>query len=145
MPFIFLLLFALILLQTQWPELPAWLTPEGCGILVGTMVLTSWLSAGLIAKTLCWQLRRHPDQRSDVLRRYARWRRNHLIVLLAAFLTSLYLLGWGDVLFHFLNDRIPAWMRSKDNLPGFQIGLMVPLFAALLLAWERFHQVEKTA
>jgi STE24 endopeptidase len=145
MPFIYLLLFALILLQTQWPEPPAWLTPEGCAMLVGTMVLTSWLSAGLIAKTLCWQLTRHPGQRSSLLRRYARWRRNHFIALLASYLASLYLLGWGDVLFRFLNDWIPAWFRSKDNLPGFQVGLMVPLFAALLLAWERFHQVEKTA
>ena len=121
MPFIFLLLFALILLQTQWPELPAWLTPEGCGILVGTMVLTSWLSAGLIAKTLCWQLRRHPDQRSDVLRRYARWRRNHLIVLLAAFLTSLYLLGWGDVLFHFLQrERRVHWVGCHHGHERFR-------------------------
>ena len=43
MPFIFLLLFALILLQTHWPEPPSWLTAEGCAILVGTIAVTSWL------------------------------------------------------------------------------------------------------
>lgn len=145
MPFIFLLLFALVLLQTQPPKPPDWLTAEGCAILVGTMVLTSWLTAGLIAKTLCWQMNRHPDERSKIMRRYSRWRRNHFIVLVAAYLTLLYLLGWGDVLYHFMIYWIPASWRSREHLPGYQIGLLLPLFVALLLAWERFHKVEKTA
>ena len=145
MPFIFLLLFALILLQTHWPEQPSWLTPEGCAILVGTIVLTSWLTAGLIAKTLCWQMTRQPEQRFNLVRRYARWRRNHFIALLAAYLIALFYLGWGHVLFGFLNEGTPGWFRSKENLPGFQLALMTPLLAGLLLAWERFHQIEKTA
>ena len=145
MPFIFLLLFALILLQTHWPEPPSWLTPAGCAILVGTIVLTSWLTAGLIAKALCWQMTRHPEQRYSLLRRYSRWRRNHFIVLLVAYLIALYFLGWGSVLHEFMDERTPTWFRSKDDLPGFQLGLLLPLFASLFLAWERFYQIEKTA
>jgi STE24 endopeptidase len=145
MPFIFLLLFALILLQTHWPEPPSWLTAEGCAILVGTIVLTSWLSAGVIARALGAQMTLHPEQRSSLLRRYARWRRNHFIVLLAAYFIALFYLGWGHVLHAFMDERTPAWFRYKDDLAGFQLGLMMPLFAALLLAWERYYHAEKTA
>jgi STE24 endopeptidase len=145
MPFIFLLLFALILLQTHWPEPPSWLTAEGCAILVGTIVLTSWLSAGLIAEAVAWQMTRHPEHRSNLLRRYSRWRRNHFILLLTAYLIALYYLGWGHVLQAFMDKWTPWWFRSKDNLPGFHLGLLIPLFAGLLLSWERFFQVEKTA
>src|SRR5438876_10936872 len=108
MPFVFLLLFALICLQTQWPERPSWLTDEGCAMLVGTLVLASWLSAWLITKFLCWKMARHPEQRPSILRRYTRWRRHHFIVLLAAYLVVLYGLGWGRVLFLFMNKWIPA-------------------------------------
>src|SRR5438132_4325051 len=97
MPFVYLLLFALICLQPShtWPAPPPWLTSEGCGILVLTMILTSWLTAGLITQATCWQMTRHPEQRGVHLRRYARWRRNHFIILLAAFMALLYYLGWG--------------------------------------------------
>jgi hypothetical protein len=88
MPFIFLLLFALVCLQSQsgWPEPPSWLEPQGCALIAGTMVLTSWLSADLIARALAWQMIRQPELRASLLRRYTRWRRNHLIGLLITYL-----------------------------------------------------------
>lgn len=145
MPFIYLLLFALICLQTQWPSRPDWLTSVGCAMLVGTLMLASWLSAGLIGEVLGWQLTRHPEQRSLVLRRYNRWRRFHFIALLAIYLAVLYLLGWGHVLADFLKDWLPATWQAEGNLPGYQLGLLAPFFIGLVLAWERFYQVEKTA
>jgi Zn-dependent protease with chaperone function len=143
MPFIFLLLFALVCLQTYWPERPAWLTNQGCAMIVGTMVLASWLSAGLIAKVLIWRMTRNPEQRSAVLRRYAHWRRHHFIGLLAAYLASLYLLGWGSVLIDFWKE----WFGSERRVivPGMEIGLLAPFFIGLILAWDRFYKVEKTA
>ena len=147
MPFIFLLLFALICLQTSWPEPPDWLTPEGCAILAGTMVVASWLLAELIALAFTWQMVRHPERRSMMMRRCARWRRYHFVGLLLAYLTSLYLLGWGHVLLNFWTAWLPWFFQLQTGvvLPGAEIGLMAPFFAALLLSWERFYHVEKTA
>ena len=144
MPFIFLLLFALVCLQTKW-EPVSWPEPAGCAILVGTIVLTSWLVAGVIAKALSWQMARHPEQRSALLRRYARCRRWHFIGLLFAYLVSLYLLGWGNVLSDFWKEWTPTFLYSEGNLPGFQVGLLSPFFAGLILSWERFYKVEKVA
>src|SRR5262245_23673332 len=95
MPFVFLLLFALVCLQSQtdWPEPPAGLSDESCAVLVAGLILASWFAAEFIAKVLCWQLLRHPEQRSAALRRYTRWRRYHFIGLLAAYLGLLYLCG----------------------------------------------------
>lgn len=145
MPFIYLLLFALICLQAQWPARPEWLTDEGCAMLVGTMVLASWLSAGLIGEFLGWQMTRHPEQRSSLLRRYTRWRRYHFIALLTGYLGALYWLGWGQVLGKFLHEWLPESWQSEGNLPGFQLGLLAPFFVGLILSWERYYQVEKTA
>lgn len=146
MPFIFLLLFALVYFQQDWRwKLFDWPTPAGCAILVGSMIALSWLSAWMIARVLAWQMTRHPEQRVSVLRRYGRMRRFHFIALLTAYLTALYVLGWGNVLFNFWREWVPSSLQSTDNLPGFQIGLLAPFFLALIAAWERFHRVEKTA
>jgi STE24 endopeptidase len=147
MPFIFLLLFALICLGSPWPAPRAGLTEQGCLILVGTMMLASWLLAGLIAKALAWHLQRQTEPRSTLLRRYVRWRRYHFIGLLAIYLASLYVFGWGHVLTGFWMQWAPLVFApgENDNLPGFQVGLLVPLFVGLMLAWERFYLVEKTA
>lgn len=147
MPFIYLLLFALICLQTQWPEPITGLTHEGSAILVGTIVLTSWLTAGLIAQVLSWQLTRHPEHRSIILRRYSRLRRYHFVGLLMAYLVSLYTLGWGHVLLNVWLQWTPAIFDAAEtgSLPGFQVGLLIPFLAALVLSWERFYGLERTA
>ncbi len=156
MPFIYLLLFALICLQpiASWPAPP--LGAQGCAILVGTLVLTSWLTAGIIAKALGWQMMRHPEQRSLLLRRYSRWRRHHFVCLLLAYLALLYPLGWGEVFTTFWVEWTP-WLSPLDKqqilagkdvamtFPGKEIALLAPFFVSLLLGWERFYQVEKTA
>lgn len=144
MPFVFLLMFALVCLQTQWPRPPAWLTPAGCAMLVGTLAATSWLTAGLIAKVLSWQMTRQPERRSPILRRYNQCRRYHFIALLAAYLGLLYLLGWGSVLLDLMAPAMPAQPRGESP-PGFQLGLLAPFFVALVLSWERFYYVEQTA
>lgn len=146
MPFIYLLLFALICLQARWPAPPSWLTPAGSGILVGAVVLTSWLTAALMAQVTCWQMSVHPERRGILLRRYSRWRRNHFIGLLAGYLGVLYLLGWGFSLTEFWNEWLPViGVNSPEILPGKEIALLAPFFAALILSWERFYVIEKTA
>src|SRR3982750_819891 len=123
MPFIFLLLFALICLGAPWPEPRAGLTEQGCLILVGTMVLASWLFAGLIAKALAWHLHRQSEPRSTLIRRYTRWGAYHFIGFLAIYLTSLYVFGWGFVLSDLWSQWAPLiFSRGEhDNLPGLQV------------------------
>lgn len=162
MPFIFLLLFALICLQTQWPALPSWLTGEGCCILVGTMVVASWLAAWVIAWPIAWQMKREPDHRAFLLGRYIRLRRYHFIGLLSVYLISLYLLGWGRLFKNYWGElivgpdneamtalagfgHVAAASLIEHNAPGMEIGLLAPFFAGLLLSWERFYRVEQTA
>lgn len=145
MPFVFLLLFALICLQPSWPRWFEWPTPAACAILVGTLVIASWLSAWLIAVAISWQMARHPEQRGTLMRRYMRWRRWHFIVLLVAYLVALYPLAWGNVLATWWTDSMPTFLQSKDNLPGFHLVMLAPFFVALIAAWERFFVVEKTA
>ena len=147
MPFIFLLLFALICLQSSWPAPPEWLTAEGCAILVGTMIVTSWLLAELLVLAITWLMVRNPGQRQALMRRYAFWRRYHFVGLLTMYLASLYLLGWGAVLANFWKTWVLGSFHvySETVAPGVEIGLLAPFFAALFLSWERFYYVEKTA
>ncbi|MBI3823499.1 MAG: M48 family metalloprotease [Planctomycetes bacterium] len=145
MPFVYLMLFALVCLQADWPRPPSWLTSEGGAMLVGTLVAASWLTAALMGKVLAWQLTRQPERRAPVLRRYNLCRRYHFIALLLAYLASLYFLGWGHVLKSYLIAVIPESFRADNNLPGFQLGLLAPFFVALIASWERFYQVEQTA
>ncbi len=154
MPFVYLLLLALICMQTRWPSPPSWLTPEGCAILVGTLVIGSWLSASLIAKALSWQLRKQDEFQISVLRRYSRARKNHFIVIVTTYLVSLYYFGWGDVATVWMSESF-AWptgpvdpadgVAAERLLVGRELALLAPFFLALFLSWERFYRVEKTA
>ncbi len=145
MPFIYLLLFALVCLQTTWPAPPGWLTAEGSAILMASIVIISWLTAALIGKVLAWQLTRHPEQRGALLRRYGRWRRWHFIGLLVAFIACLYLLGWGSVLEKLWATWMPEQLREEKNYPGLHLVMLAPFFFGLIASWERFYQVERTA
>jgi Zn-dependent protease with chaperone function len=146
MPFLFLLLFALVLLQTpHWPAPPDWLGTSGCGILVGAMTVASWLGAGVIAKALAIQMTHRPEERSRLLRQYARWRRRHFFILLACYLVALYYLGWGQALLVFMKEWMPSWLHYQDEVAGYQLALLMPLFAGMFLAWERFYGLERTA
>lgn len=145
MPFIYLLLFALVCLQTTWPALPDWLTPTGCAYLAWAIVIISWLTAAVMGRFLAWELVRHPERRGALLRRYNRWRRWHFTGLLIAFLACLYLLGWGSVLTGFWEERTPALLHSDDNYPGLHLAMLAPFFLGLIASWERFYQVEKAA
>ncbi|MSU76778.1 MAG: hypothetical protein EXS16_01655 [Gemmataceae bacterium] len=154
MPFVYLLLLALICMQTRWPAPPGWLTPAGCAILVGTFVIASWLTAGLIAKVIRWQLIRQSEFQLYLLRRYGRARRYHFIAIVVAYLAALYFFGWGDVATTWMGEALTwftgAMAPTDDETPerllvGRELVLLAPFFLALLFSWERFYRVEKTA
>ncbi len=154
MPFVYLLLLALICMQTRWPATPSWLTPTGCAILVGTLVIASWLTAGLIAKVLSWQLRRQREFQFYLIRRYGRARRYHFVAIVTAYLASLYFFGWGDVATTWMGETITALTGTNAPtdadtperlLVGRELLLLAPFFLALFLSWERFYRVEQSA
>src|ERR1043165_7762934 len=138
-------MFALVLMvgHDDWPA--SWLDGEASAALVAGTMLASWLSAAALARILCRQATRYPEQRYSLLRLYAKARRLHFFGLLAIYLGVLFFFGWGRTLLEFFQQRLPESLRSQDNLPGFQLGLMLPIFAGLLLAWERFYHFEKCA
>ena len=145
MPFIFLLLFALVYFQQDWRwKLFDWPTPAACAILVASMIALSWLWAGMIARVLAWQMTHNPRQRGPLLHRYARLRRYHFIALLTAYLLALYVLGWGHVLFNFWLERPPSCLQSQQSA-RISDWFARPFFLGLLAGWERFYRVEKTA
>lgn len=145
MPFVFLLLFALICLQQSWPRWFEWPDASECAILAATLVATSWLSAWLISKALAWQIKRSPDRRGTLMRRYQRWKRWHFLLLLIAYMSLLYPLAWGNLLAAWWMENVPSFLQAKDNLPGFHLALLMPFFVALVASWERFYIVEKTS
>ena len=116
MPFFFLLLFALICLQSSWPECDR-LTAQQSALLLVAMPMVSWLSAELIALTFSWKMVWHPDRRGALLRSSLRWRKYHFIGLLASYLGGVYLLGWGFLLYTTMNQWMPDAYRQKEN-PG---------------------------
>jgi STE24 endopeptidase len=120
MPFVFLLLFALICLQSSWPECDR-LTPPQSGLLLGALVLVSWLSAEMIALAFSWQMVRHPERRSSLLRGSLRWRKYHFIGLLVSYLGGVYLLGWGFLLFTTMNAWLPDAYRQNENTGVVQV------------------------
>src|SRR5262245_38357585 len=112
MPFVFLLLFALICLQQSWPNWFQWPDAAGCAILAVTLVVASWCSAWLIGKTLAWQMKRSPDRRGTLMRRFHRWKRWHFILLLIAYLALLYLLAWGNLLYTWWTQNVPEYFQA---------------------------------
>lgn len=137
MPFVLLLLFALVCLQSQWPAPPSWLTPGGCALLTWANVALFWMLAGLIAQIGAAQLARDPWQRARLLRRVGRWRAWHLAALILSSLGVLYYLGWGSL--------FKGPQRVVPNLPGIELLLLAPFLAGLFLSWERFYLLEKLA
>lgn len=136
MPFVLLLLFALVCLQTQWPAPPSWLTPGGCAVLTWANVALFWVLAGLLAQMGAAQLTRDPWQRGRLLRRIARWRTWHLAALVLSSLGALYYLGWGSL--------VKGPQQIIPNVPGLELLLLAPFLVGLVLSWERFYLLEKT-
>lgn len=137
MPFVFLLLFALLSLQTKWPEPPPGLDAAGSLLLAVGLLVGSWLVAGWRTALLCRQLDREPLQYACLWQRFSRFRRKHLTALAACYLIILFGLGWGHAARQ-LSDA--SGLIALSELIQF-----APLLGAALLAWERFYRFERDA
>src|SRR4051794_17754917 len=95
MPFVFLLLFALLSFQGTWPEPPDWLGSEGALAAPAVLVALAWLLAGRRAHRFAAELARDPDCHADLWRDYLRGRRRHTFAVVVGYLAVLFYFGWG--------------------------------------------------
>ena len=94
MPFVFLLIFALLNFQAVWPEAD-WLDWHVGLVAPWAMVLGFWLVADWRTRQFCRRLARSPEDYAWLWRHYVQQRRRLTILLTACYLAVLYGLGWG--------------------------------------------------
>jgi Zn-dependent protease with chaperone function len=161
MPFLLLLLLTLACLPVAWPRL-AGLSDTGSvgltALAMGSMVAAAWLLSRLTAR----QLRRHPELREPILHHYGRLRLLHLIALVCLYGLSVGLFGWGWLVQHLGNSYGPEellateqillglWIETPRTYPltegvylGAELVILAPFFAALVLSWACFYNVER--
>ena len=145
MPFLLLLLFALICLQGRWPDPPAGMAPRDSVLAMAGVIFVFWLLAWGIALAYQWRLARDPARPHALLRRFGKWRRMHTFGLIFAYLGTLYYLGWGkflaDLCFREV-QRPSGELARQIDVPGFEVYLFAPLLVGLILSWERFYLME---
>src|SRR5262249_32540424 len=141
MPFLFLLLLTLTCLQQNWPrpvfaQLDDDLDYSWLYSTIGT-ALTWGLMLALLVRVLLQvraatrQISADPTQRSAVVRRFGKQRRQHLFALVAVQVAALYLFGWG-------------WIgRALWPLPGLQVILLLPIITTLFISWIGFYEVDR--
>ncbi len=134
MPFLLLLVLALVSLQRRWAR-PAWTDAPASAVLTWGVVVLLVGAAFVLARWLTGQLHRSPAERAAVLRRYNTYRRYHFFALLGGYLGALVLFGWG-----WTAHALLAY--DDTTLPGVELLMLAPLLAGLVLGWAAFYNVE---
>lgn len=135
MPFLLLVILAVASMQTRWPEPPGWLMPLGSVLVMWFGIIVFIISAGWFVHCCKQRLQQEPERSGLWLRRYARFRRWHLIGLLVFYLLALYLAGWGWTAKYCLT-------YGKWTMPGAELLILLPFLAGLFLSWSRFYDIE---
>jgi STE24 endopeptidase len=136
MPFVLLLLLALINLQTRWPEPPYWLGPLGSFLSTLGGIALFWLMGSLRTGKYCRRIREDAGQRRSWVRLFHIRQKHYFLLLACFFLASLYLLGWGWTVKKF-------WDQFLGFLPGVELAMFAPFLGSLIFSWARFYDVEK--
>src|SRR6516225_6682347 len=145
MPFVFLLVFALISFQTVWPEPPSVVRGEP-SITVYSLVsvLAPWLTVIVFVALSAWRvhkvnglLARHPEEHSQIWRQFHRGNRRQILLLTACYVGVLYALGWGWATQECAKAWGMAWMT--------QFILFGPFLVALILCWAVFYRAERAS
>jgi Zn-dependent protease with chaperone function len=141
MPFVFLLVFALVSFQGRWPDPPQWFGP-GVGFYLGlfaplTMVTLFWLMAAWRTHQFCCRLSEHPTEHAWLWRRFLNIRRRQTLLLTACYLGVLFGLGWGFV--------GKEWASEMHLTALTEFLLFAPYLAALLLGWTQSYRAERAS
>lgn len=145
MPLLLLLLLYLACITLGSYPRPFWIPDNSTsGPLDAT--LASWAAltavvavAGLRSWQTCRRLRQTPMEREAVVRSYVKLRFYHLLAVFAAYLLSLYVLGWGWAV-----QEHWCQFGKAEVLPGAELLLILPLVLTLLLSWFFFYDAERT-
>src|SRR5437763_1253 len=132
MPFLFLLIFALLSVQGRWPEPPPWLGDYGALLAPWVMAACFWLLAVARTRRFCRQLLRHTEDYGLLWRQYQRGNRRQVLLLTACYLGALFGLGWGHIAQQCAAVQGLAALTALLQFTPFLLGLM--------LCWVRFYQ-----
>jgi Zn-dependent protease with chaperone function len=140
MPFVFLLIFALISFQGRWPDPPHWFG-SATGFFIGicsplavialAALVTLWRT-----RRYCTQLVRHPMEHAWLWRRFTHARRRHTLLLTVGYLAALFGLGWGYA--------GQEWAAEMGVLALTQFILFAPYVIALIFMWAHSYPAERT-
>jgi Zn-dependent protease with chaperone function len=136
MPFVFLLVFALISFQGRWPEAD-WLGFYGSLLAPWVLVSVFWVLAAWQTHRFTWQLVRHPAEHGLLWRQLLRDRRRLLLALTACYLGVLFGFGWGYV--------ARECAEQLNVLPLTELIQFSPLLLALVLCWSQFYRAERAS
>jgi Zn-dependent protease with chaperone function len=138
MPFLLLLVLTLVCLQNDdWPRPRFGLGIWESALLTWGGVALLYVASELLSRRLCSRLRARTDGRPGAFSNLSSVRRHFVYALLAFYALALYGFGWGWTV---------KQIGSPDRLmPGRELLVLAPIFAALFLSWSRFYSVERTA
>jgi STE24 endopeptidase len=137
MPFVYLLVFALISFQGgAWPTRPEWLDAYGIALAPWTMAAVFCLLSAWRVHYICRQLGRQTANHGLMWRRYQRGNRRQVLLLTACYLSVLYL-GWGQLV---QNAGRAMELTALTKLMQFS-----PFLLALVLCWSQFYRAERAS
>jgi STE24 endopeptidase len=134
MPFLFLLLFALLSFQVTWPEAD-WLDWYFRVAAPWAMADGFWLLAVWRTHQFRRQLARHPGEYARLWRRYLHQRRRLTLLLTACYLGVLYGLGWGHL--------AQQWAADTGLAILTELIQFTPYILALVLIWQQSYRAER--
>jgi STE24 endopeptidase len=137
MPFLLLLVVALVGMQQKWPAPPLEDWPDWASALLtwgGLAALLLW--AHVLTRRVKAALERDPGQRSPLMKYFHRQRRHQAMAMLVFFVAALFL-GWGHAAYQVFESIFWYLLPTPDLV------VLSPLVAALLLSWARYFDVEE--
>jgi STE24 endopeptidase len=137
MPFVFLLVFALISFQGRWPEPPAVLSEPAAVLAPWALVLVFWLLAAWRTQQFCSGAALDHADHGALWRRFAQARRRQTLALTACYLGVLFGLGWGYVVKDYCD---PRGLGALTELIQFS-----PYLLALILCWSQHFRAERAS
>ena len=146
MPFLLLMLLAVVLIRERWPA-PAWGEPPAFERL--WLLFPTWAGVALLVAAALFIARRtrraildDPESREHVLQRYASLRLYHLAAQFFVYGVALFVLGWGWLVQELC--AIPSEAAGPATVaPGAELLILAPFLAGLVGSWVCFYDAEK--
>lgn len=141
MPLLLILLMLVSCLSLPWPARPEGVSPLGCLILVVALMSVSILTTAFYAEALRNRLRKHPEQRSGIVRSYGKFQRRIPWVTLGLWIVAAVPAGWAHAVREYCTSD---WSERGPLLwPGAELLVSLPYFAALAANWSSRYRLDR--